>query len=318
MPDSANGLNTIFMGTPDFAVPALKTLAASRHTIALVVTQPDRPKGRGRKLTPPPVKAAAQELGLEVIQPTSVKTAEFVERIIKVKPDIFVVVAFGHLLPQTLLDIPRLGAINIHASLLPKYRGAAPIHWAIIKGEKETGVTIMQLDEGMDSGDILLAVATEIRPRDTTESMHKRLSKMGAGLLIQALDGLMEGSVHPEPQDHSRASQAPRLKKSDGRIDWNQPTKALDAFIRGMTPWPGAFTFTFKDEMRLKILRAEPLSGSIGEPPGTILEGKEGELHIATADGALCITEIQGASGKRLPIHEFLRGCPLVPGTSLT
>lgn len=316
MPLSEKGLNAIFMGTPDFAVPALKTLDASRHKVALVVTQPDRPKGRGRKLAPPPVKSAALELALPVVQPDSVKTERFLAQVAEVKADILVVVAFGHLLPMSLLALPSYGAVNIHASLLPKYRGAAPIHWAVINGERVTGVTIMCLDEGMDSGDTLISESTKIGPQETTADLHERLSRTGAGLLIQALDGLQEGSLHPRPQNHSKASYAPMLKKADGRMKWNQPAQALDAFVRGMTPWPGAFTF--HGETRLKIWQAKALSERSGQPPGTVLPGADDQLRIATQDGVLGITEIQGASGKRLAARDFLRGYPLDPGSTLS
>ncbi len=230
----------IFMGTPDFAVPALEALHQNAYDVALVITQPDRPKGRGRRLLPPSVKETAIKLGYDIIQPETMKTDEVAKHIGEIRPDLFVVVAFGHILPKRLLELPRIGPINIHASLLPKYRGSAPIQWAVINGEKESGVTTMFMDEGMDTGDILLSEKTEITADDTSASLHDRLAVLGAGLLIKTLKGFEAGKIIPVPQNHDQATCAPLLNKKDGHIDWKKPAKMLDAFIRGMTPWPGA------------------------------------------------------------------------------
>lgn len=304
------------MGTPDFAVPALKALHKNNNEIALVITQPDRPKGRGRKVAYPPVKTAAIQLGYRVIQPASVKTGEFEDLLKRQKPDIIVVVAFGHILPKNILELPNLATINIHASLLPKYRGPAPIHWAIIKGEKETGVTTMLMDEGMDTGNILLSSKIKISPDETAGSLHERLADLGADLLIKTLNSIETNGLDSIPQEHNQATYAPLLKKEDGQLDWKMPAADLDPFIRGMTPWPGAFTF--HKNKRLKIFKAKPIPMEIDGPPGTVIKGFPDELRVATGQGALSLMEIQAASGKRLLIKDFLRGFKILPGDVLT
>jgi methionyl-tRNA formyltransferase len=311
-----SGLKIIFMGTPDFAVPALKALHKNNNEVALVITQPDRPKGRGRKVKPPPVKAAAIHLGYPVIQPASVKTGEFEDLLKRQNPDIIVVVAFGHILPKNILALPNLTTINVHASLLPKYRGPAPIHWSIIKGEKETGVTTMLMDEGMDTGDILLSSKIRISPDETAGSLHDRLADLGADLLIKTLNSIDRDGLNPIPQNHDQATYAPLLKKEDGRLVWKMPATDLDLFIRGMTPWPGAFAF--HKNKRLKIFKATPILMEIDEPPGTVIKGFSDELRVATGKGALVLREIQAASGKRLLIKDFLRGYKILPGDVLS
>ena len=308
--------NIIFMGTPDFAVPALKKLQKGKHHVNLVVTQPDREKGRGRKVFPPPVKLAALELGLDVIQPESVKTNVLADTLEGLKPDLFVVVGFGHILPKNLLRLPKLGTINIHASLLPKYRGPAPIQWTLINNEKETGVTAMLMDEGLDTGDILFRSKTKIGLDETAATLHDRLAEQGADLLIKTLRFFEDGDIRPIPQDSNQASYAPLLKKKDGHIDWRKPAEDLEAFVRGMTPWPGAFTF--HADKRLIIFKAKSIPKEVIEPPGTVLKGFPDELPIATGKGGLSVLEIQGASGKRLSISNFLRGYRLPPGTVLS
>ena len=305
----------IFMGTPEFAVPALKALHKNDQDIALVVTQPDRPKGRGRKRTPSPVKETAMNLGYSVIQPSSVRTVEFSNCIEKHTPDFIVVVAFGHIIPKNILNIPEIATINIHASLLPKYRGPAPIQWAIINGEKETGVTTMLMDEGLDTGDILLSSKLEIAPDDTSDTLHGRLADLGADLLIQTLNAFETGDINPISQDHSQVTYAPMLKKNDGRINWGRPANALEAFIRGMTPWPGAFTF--HEKKRFKIFRAKTIVMDTKASPGSVIKSFPDELWISTGKGVLSIMELQGESGKRLFIKDFLRGYKLPPGTHL-
>lgn len=307
--------NIIFMGTPDFAVPALQILQESKHHVNLVVTRPDRAKGRGRKVFPPPVKIAALDLNLDVIQPESVKNNVFVDRLESLKPDLFVVVAFGHVLPKNLLELPKQGAINIHASLLPKYRGPAPIQWAVINGEKETGVTTMLMDEGLDTGDILLSSKTNIGPDETAVALHDRLAGVGADLLLKTLMGFEAGDIKPIPQDPNQASYAPLLKKKDGHINWRRPAHHLEAFVRGMTPWPKAFTF--HGQKRLMVLKVKSIPKDVSESPGTVLRGFPDELPIATGKGILSVLEIQGASGKRLSISDFLRGYRLPAGTIL-
>lgn len=304
------------MGTPDFAVPALEALHAAGHAIACVLTQPDRPQGRGRKVVPSAVKSTALKIDYPVLQPVTMKGDEIFAALSDFKPDFFVVVAFGHILSERLLTVPRLGAINIHASLLPKYRGSAPIQWAIINGEQETGVTTMLLDKGMDTGNILMQAEEKITIDDTAASLHDRLAFLGADLLVKTLDGFAEDTIQSRPQDHSLASYAPLLTKKDGHIEWDRPAESLQAFIRGVTPWPGAYTF--HGTKRFKIFKSEPISMETEAAPGTVLKGFPDELRIATGKGALSILEIQGASGKRLLIKDFLRGYQLPIGDTLS
>ena len=305
----------IFMGTPDFAVPALEALQKYGQNIALVVTQPDRPRGRGRKMYPPPVKTTALNLELKIIQPESIKTREFEALVKQINPDFIIVAAFGNILPVNILAIPKIGTINIHASLLPYYRGPAPINWAIINGETSTGVTTMLMDEGLDTGDILLAVEETITAQDTAATLLDRLAQRGADLIVKTLEAYADNSVQPVSQNDALASYAPMLKKQDGQINWQHPAEKLEPFIRGMTPWPGAFTFHEKN--RLKIFRAKPVVKSFEVPPGTVLSSFPDELEIATGKNALSILEIQGPSGKRLQIKDFLRGYKIEPGTRL-
>jgi methionyl-tRNA formyltransferase len=300
--------NIIFMGTPEFAVPALKALHNSNKNPALVVTRPDRPKGRGRKVLPPPVKEVAINLGCEVDQPASIRTAEFANRMAKYKPDIIVVVAFGHIIPENILAIPKIATINIHASLLPQ--------WAIINGETETGVTTMLMDEGLDTGDILLSSKIKIFSDDTSGTLHDRLADLSANLLIQTIESIETGDITPISQDHTQATYAPLLKKNDGRINWEMPAVTIEAFIRGMTPWPGAFTF--HGNKRLKIIKAMPIITDTVETPGTVIKRFPDELCVATGKGVLSVINIQGASGKRLLIKDFLRGYKIPPGTILS
>jgi len=303
------------MGTPQFAVPGLQALHQNGYEIAMVVTQPDRPKGRGRRISPSPVKQTAQDLGYPVVQPSSIRTPDFADQIKSLKPDFQVVIAYGKILPENVLALPRIGTINIHASLLPKLRGAAPIQWAVIHGEPETGVCSMLMDKGMDTGDVLLTAKEAIEPDDTAGTLHDRLAVNGAKVLIDTLKAYADNSIQPIPQDHNLATYAPMLTKDDGLINWNKSAKSLENFMRGVTPWPGAYTFW--GDKRLKIFSATPIAADIAEPPGKVLVGFPDELRVATGDGVLSIREIQGASGKRLTIKEFLRGHPIQPGTIL-
>jgi methionyl-tRNA formyltransferase len=308
-------LKIIFMGTPDFSVPTLMALHNSPHEVALIITQPDRPKGRGRKLTHSPVKKAALKCGYEVFQPKTFKSVEVQDYLAQVRADVMVVVAFGALLPQRVLDMAPMGAINVHASLLPRHRGAAPIHYAILSGDTETGVTTMQLDAGMDTGDMLLSAKTPILPEDTASTLHDRLAKMGAELLVKTLDGLINNEISPIAQDPEVATYAPMLTKQSGEIDWSQSSIELTRFIRAMDPWPGAHTFC--DGKRIKVFKAKPMPFPANEPPGTVLKGFAHELLVATKDGALSILELQEASGKRLAVKDYLCGCCLAPGSHL-
>lgn len=300
------------MGTPDFAVPALEALHSSGNEIVLVVTRPDKPKGRGRKVGPPPVKKTASRLGCAVLQPTSLRDEATQHILRETSPDFFIVVAYGQILTEKVLGIPRQACINLHASLLPKYRGPAPIHWAVINGETETGVTTMLMDKGLDTGDLLMTAREKISAADTAGSLHERLARLGADVLIRTLEAFAEGTIRRTPQDHSLATYAPLLKKTDGLIDWKKAAGQIEPFIRGMNPWPGAFTFW--GSHRLKIFRAEIPAVTTSAPPGTVLEGFSDELRVATGDGALSILELQGASGSRLPVDQFLRGCRIPAG----
>ena len=302
----------VFMGTPDFALPTLLALHRSPFSLTWVVTQPDRPKGRGRRPAPPPIKLSAQELGYAVAQPNDVREASFISDLKAHKPDFLVVVAFGQILPDRILEIPKKGAINIHGSLLPKYRGPAPIQWALMKGETQTGVTTILMDRGVDTGDTLMRETTPIYPEDTAATLHDRLAKLGADLLVRTIDGLSKGSVLPRAQKQADASYAPMLTKAHGRVDWNKPAIEIAAMIRAMTPWPGAFCL--KDGKRYKIHKARPVALKEQIDPGHVAPGFPDELRIATIDGALSILEIQGESAKRLPTKDFLRGHPIAPG----
>ena len=305
----------VFMGTPQFAVPGLEALHQNGYEIALVVTQPDRPRGRGRKLTFSPVKATAMRLGYTLIQPASIKTAEFAANIKSLRPDLIVVIAYGKILPENLLALPRIDTINIHASLLPKLRGAAPIQWAVINGETETGVCSIRMDKGMDTGDILMTAKEPIKPDDTAGSLHDRLAVKGAAILIETLRAYADDSIQALPQDHSLATFAPMLTKDDGLINWNKPAVSLVNFIRGVSPWPGAYTFLGNE--RLKIFQASAIEAESSDPPGAVIMGFPDELRVATGKGVLSIHEIQSAAGKRMSIKDFLRGHKIAPGAIL-
>lgn len=304
------------MGTPEFAVPSLEALHDSRHDIVLVVTQPDKPRGRGRKIMPPPVKESAIHHGYDLLQPESVKPLAFRDIIAELTPDVLVVVAFGQILPEHLLGLAPLKAINVHASLLPRYRGPAPIQWAIINGETETGVTTMLMNRGLDTGDILLKQAVRILPEDTYATLHDKLAREGACLLMETLERLTAGKLRPTPQDPTAASYVPMLKKKDGHINWELPARDIVNFIRGINPWPGAFTFC--GDIRLKVNKSKCLDKETHEAPGTVLVSFPDEILVATGKGILLIEELQGASGKCLATKEYLCGCSMAPGTVLT
>ncbi len=306
------GYDIVFMGTPDFAVPSLMALPAAGHRVVLVVTQPDRPKGRGRKIMPPPVKKAAMTLGCPILQPPSLKDEAAQSALAAAQADFFVVAAYGQILSKKVLALPKHGCINVHASLLPRYRGAAPIHRAVINGDKVTGVCTMLMDPGLDTGDILSCAEEQILKTDTAGSLHDRLARLGADTLVRTLAAWAAGSVQRRPQDNDRATYAPLLKKEDGRIDWTKPAGEIEPFIRGMNPWPGAFTFI--GGRRIKIFRAETVARHTDAAPGTVIESAPGTLVIAAGDGALTVLEVQEASGKRLAVAEFLKGGRIPPG----
>ncbi|MGD9823287.1 methionyl-tRNA formyltransferase [Desulfobacter sp.] len=299
----------VFMGTPEFSVPALEALAKEPgFDVLLAVTQPDRPKGRGKKLSPSAVKQAALNLGIEVFQPEKINTPEAIALISGLEPDYFVVVAFGQILSRQMLDTPKTYPINIHASLLPKYRGAAPIQAAVLNMDEQTGVTTMVMAEKMDAGDMLLMETTPVDPQETASMLHDRLSQMGAQLIIKTIHGIEQGKITPVPQDHSKATYVSMLKKSDGRINWQGSNKAVCAHINAMTPWPGAFTELCGK--RLKIFKAVPSSLSIPASvlPGTLVCCDDKGLFVAAGNGVVQVLELMGSSGKRLDAASFLCG----------
>ncbi|HEY6872842.1 MAG TPA: methionyl-tRNA formyltransferase [Geobacteraceae bacterium] len=306
-------LRLVFMGTPEFACPTLQKLIERGEEILAVVTQPDRPKGRGQQFAPPPVKVLAQQHGIAVLQPVKVRAPEFVEQMRELAPDLIVVVAFGQILPKTLLEIPRHGCINVHASLLPRYRGAAPINWCIINGETESGVTTMQMDVGLDTGDMLVKKATPIDPDEDSSSLHDRLAAIGAAALDETLGLLLAEKLVPEKQDDALSCYAPMLKKEDGLIDWAKGAQAIKNLVRGVTPWPGAFTHL--DGKTVKVYRAAVGTGS--GMPGTVLRADRRGIEIACGSGSILIEELQLEGRKRLAAGEFLAGCKIEPGTVL-
>jgi methionyl-tRNA formyltransferase len=314
-------LRIIFMGTPEFAVPSLQALLdADPDTVGRVVgvvTQPDRPKGRGQQLAPPPIKVLAQQAGLPVLQPVKMKDPDFLDTLRGWAPDVIAVTAFGRILPPVLLDLPYWGCINVHGSLLPRYRGAAPIQWAIINGETETGITTMLMDPGLDTGPMLMRATVPIHPTDTAGDLAARLAPLGGRLLVETIAGLKSKTLAPTPQDHAKATLAPLLKKEDGWLNWKDEAPALANRIRGLTPWPGAYTY--HGEERWQIWRAQAVPVGCAEAaPGTILEITKDALRIATGKGSLLIQEIQSASGKRLSVGQYLTGHRVAVGSRLT
>jgi methionyl-tRNA formyltransferase len=310
---AASPYRILFMGTPAFAVPSLQALLDHGEEVVAVVTQPDRPKGRGRKLAPPPVKELALAHGLPVLQPTKIRTAEFLDELRAFNADLFVVTAYGRILPGPLLNLPRLGTINVHGSLLPKYRGAAPIQWAILRGEQETGITIMQMDEGMDTGDILLPRALAITPEDTAATLAARMAALGGQTLIEALDLLKAGKLPRQPQDHSLATDAPPLTKEMGVIDWQRSARDLSCLIRGLDPWPTAHAVLNGETIRL--FKPAVVTAAVPDPPGTVIRADKAGLLVATGEALLQVGELQRDGGKRLPAADFLRGYPIAPGS---
>lgn len=303
------------MGTPAFAVPALKMLDDGDDEVVCVVTQPDRPKGRGMRAVSPPVKELALERGIEVLQPLRTRNDAFPEKLAGYDPDLIVVAAYGHILTQWVLETPRLGCINIHASLLPKYRGPAPINWAVINGDAESGVTIMEIVEEVDAGDILLARSTVIGPDETARDLHDRLSELGGEALMEALDGLRTGWVRPRPQDPSTATCAPMLRKTDGEIDWAKPAQRLHDFVRGMFPWPGAFTLW--RGRTLKIHETRVAGTAPGADPGVVAAADRDGIAVSTADACLLVRTLQLEGGKTMDAGAFLAGHSMKPGDRL-
>lgn len=301
------------MGTPEFSVPCLEMLLHSDHRVRAVVTQPDRPKGRGLKLEPSPVKKVALEHGLEVLQPQKMSDPEFLARLQALAPDLIVVIAFGHILKKDILTLPRLGCLNVHASLLPKFRGAAPIAWAILQGETVTGVTTMQMDQGLDTGPIFMQKSIAIAPDETAGTLHDQLAEVGAEVLSDTLLALEKGALKPVPQDHAQASLAPLLYKEDGHLDWSQPAVELERRVRAFDPWPGCH-FLWQG-LVIKVWETRVVSGK--GKPGEVLAADQSGLTIACASGALQILECQPPGKRRMSYSDFLHGHHLTTGTML-
>jgi methionyl-tRNA formyltransferase len=309
-------LRIVFMGTPDFAVPSLQALLDGPEQVVAVVCQPDRQRGRGKVLSPPPVKVLAERNGLPVLQPLSVRQDPFFEQMQALAPDLLVVAAYGKILPGSLLHLPRLGALNVHGSLLPKYRGAAPIQWAVINGETETGITIMQMDEGMDTGDILLAAPVPIGPQETAGELFDRLARLGGEILGTAVAQLKAGQLTPRPQENPLATSAPMLKKEMGHLDWTLSAHRLHSLIRGLDPWPSAYGFI--DGKRYRFFAPEIIPIRPAEPPGTICRADSQGLLIATGEDCLRLRDIQPEGKKRMNVGACLRGVHIPPGTPIT
>ena len=314
-------MKVVFMGTPSFAVPTLEALLESEFSVVGVVTQPDRPRGRGKTVSPGPVKELAQRHGVPILQPEKMKKPEFLNALEQWGADIFVVAAFGRILPKIILDLPSRGCINVHASLLPKYRGAAPIQWALINGDTVSGITTMLMDEGMDTGAILLQESMAIHSDETSGELAIRLANMGGRLLIKTVREWQSGEIRPIAQDHSLATMAPMLKKEDGMLSWDRPALEIANRIRGLAPWPGAYTFC--GEERLAIWKgsardhsADTCEGEV--TPGTIVNIGKDSLEVMTGQGLLVVTELQPANRKRMSVAQYLAGNRISPGMTLT
>lgn len=309
----------VFMGTPGFALPSLKALLDNGENVVCVVTQPDRPRGRGRKVMAPPVKELALEASLPVLQPERIRDEGFHGILRAYRPDIFVLVAYGKILPASIINLPPLGTINVHGSLLPRYRGAAPIQWALINGEEKTGVTVMQMDEGIDTGDILLQGSIAITPQDTAGTLSVKLAELGGETLVRALDLLRTDNLQPLGQDDTQASYAPLLQKKDGVLDWSQPAWRISGLIRGLDPWPATVTTLAGRRLRLFSPQVEPnISCCNAFPdPGTICRADRNGLLVKTGKGCLLIQEVQPEGTRRMAVAAFISGRPVEPGTIL-
>lgn len=308
-------MNIVFMGTPDFAVPTLEGLIKAGHNISLVVTQTDKKQGRGKKVLAPPVKIKAIEHGIEVFQPFNVNSDESVNKIVNSKPDIIIVIAYGQILKEKILNLPHYGCINVHASLLPKYRGAAPINWAIINGEKKTGITIMYMEKGLDTGDMILKKEIDIKEDDTAGVLHDKLMVMGSETLLEAIDEISKGTNSITPQENEKSTYAPLMDKKLGHINWNEEATTIKNLIRGVTPWPGAY-FIYKDQ-KVKIFDVEVIESSDCSNPGTVINVDGTGILVNTKNNCILIKEIQFPSKKRVKVREFLKGNDFKVGTTL-
>lgn len=310
-------MKIIFMGTPDFSVGTLEALIKEGHEVMLAVTQPDKPKGRGKSMQFPPVKEAALAHGIEVYQPAKVRDEACIEYLRNYEADIIVVVAFGQILPKEILTMPRYGCINVHASLLPKYRGAAPIQWAVINGEPVTGVTTMRMDEGLDTGDMILKEEVVLTPEETGGSLFERLAQTGAELCLKTLAAIEDGTAVYTPQDHTKATHTTMIKKQLGEIDWNKTAEELERLVRGLNPWPSAYTHL--NGKTLKIWKAAVVEqeGNRQAEPGSVAEVTKDSLAVQTGQGMLKLLEVQLEGKKRMTIDAFLRGCSVELGCKL-
>lgn len=308
-------MKVIFMGTPDFSVATLEALIGSKHQVVAVYTQPDKPKGRGKTMQFTPVKEVALNHRIPVYQPVKVRDPQVIEEMRQIQADVMVVVAFGQILPREVLEMTRYGCINVHASLLPKYRGAAPIQWAVIQGEKESGVTTMQMDVGLDTGDMLEKVVVPLDVKETGGSLFEKLSHSGADLLLSTLKGLEEGSITPQKQGETTTAYAKMLKKEMGEIHWEKSAVEIERLIRGMNPWPSAYTHLAGKTM--KIWQADVIESESGEKPGSITSIEKNQFLVQTGKGLLAVKELQLEGKKRMETGAFLRGCQLATGTVL-
>ncbi|RMG74376.1 MAG: methionyl-tRNA formyltransferase [Nitrospirae bacterium] len=296
-------MSIVFFGTPAFAIPSLKRLILHQEDIVLVVTQPDKSGGRGHRMIPPPVKVFSEERKIPVVQPNSIRDEDFLKKLKAISPEFIIVVAYGKIIPPEILELPEKGCINLHASLLPRYRGAAPIQWAIINGERETGITTMLMDEGLDTGPVLLQKKEPILMDDTTSTLSERLAEKGADLLVQTLKGIRRGEIKPKPQ-MGKPTYAPPLKKTDGLIDWNRTAIEIFNLIRGVQPWPGAYTYLRGKVLKIKKVDIEDGSGE----PGKIVYKDKANLLVATREGLIRILELQLEGKKAMDIKSFLQG----------
>ena len=300
-------MRIVFMGTPDFSVPTLEALVASEHEVVGVVTQPDKPKGRGKEIHMSPVKECALQHNIPVYQPVRARDEAFVDEMRALIPDVMVVIAFGQILPKSLLELPKYGCVNIHASLLPKYRGAAPIQWAVINGDEETGITTMMMDVEMDTGDMLEKTVVKLDPEETGGSLFDRLSLLGGDLILSTLSKLEKGEITPVPQDHEKATYVKKISKSMGDIDWTMDAVSIERLVRGLNPWPSAFT-RWNGKM-LKIWEAKVLPDpDVKLPCGSVISASDEGLKIQTGAGVLCVTSLQLEGKKRMDTAAFLRG----------
>jgi len=306
-------LRIIFMGTPDFAVPTLNALIQGPDEIIAVVTQPDRPRGRSKKLVAPPVKELAQRFDIPLYQPDSIRSSDFLTTLRSYDPDIIVVAAYGRILPETIINLPRHGCINVHGSLLPRHRGAAPIQWSIINGDPEVGVTIMQMDKGMDTGDMLMKASLVPDPDETSGSLFPKIARLGSHTLMDTIDMLAQGGLAMIRQDENLATSAPMLRKEDGIIDWSRGAHKIHCLIRGLDPWPTAYSFL--DNRKFQMFMPEVVHQSSTRQPGTLLRADREGLLIAAGDSSLLIKEVKMEGKRRMSVADFLNGYALEPGT---